>query len=167
MIARPFGVFCGAVGVVLACDGSQPVDEPQALASAGAVTVVAAYAPEPITPDVAALYFTLRNEGLEDDRLLAVEVEVAERATVHRQMTDGMMGRMEPVDSLELPAGQTVALVPGGLHIMLEDVRRAYRVGDSLRVTLTLERAGTLQFAAPVIPYEEIDRHASSHDANH
>ena len=167
MIFRPVAILGAAVGAALACHGPERQDEPRVLASAGEVAVVDAYAPEPITPDVAALYFTLRNEGLAGDRLLAVEVDVAARATVHRQATDGAMGRMEPVDSLEVPAEQMLALMPGGLHVMLEEVRRVYRAGDSLRVTLTLDRAGTLRFAAPIIPYEEIDRHVRKHDAKH
>lgn len=166
MIARVCGTIVVATFAVLGCDGSRRGGDPHVLASAGQIVVLAGFAPEPVTPDVAALYFTLRNDGPRTDRLLAVGVEVAERATIHRQAADGMTTRMEPVASLELPAKQTVALTPGGLHVMLEDVRQAYEAGDSLLVTLTLERAGTLEFVAPVISYAEVDHQARGRHEN-
>ena len=49
---------------------------------------------------------------------------------------------MRPISSLDLPAGEAVALEPGGYHIMLIDLVAPLVAGDTLEVTLTFERAG-------------------------
>lgn len=57
---------------------------------------------------------------------------------------------MEPVDSIELPAGEAVALEPGGFHIMLLDLAEPLELGQSIEVTLTFEKAGDKTVTADV-----------------
>ena len=49
---------------------------------------------------------------------------------------------MRQLESLELPAKQTVKLEPGGLHIMLLDLKNPLKLGDKVPLRLTLQRAG-------------------------
>ena len=49
--------------------------------------------------------------------------------------------RMRPVARLDLPAGKPVRLTPGGLHIMLIDVKQPFKTGDQVPLTLTVQRA--------------------------
>ncbi len=55
------------------------------------------------------------------------------------------MGAMEmvPVDKIELPAGEAVALAPGGLHIMLLDLAKPLELGETFTITLTFESGAT------------------------
>jgi copper(I)-binding protein len=62
-------------------------------------------------------------------------------------MSGGMMG-MRPIDSLTLPAGEEVALEPGGYHIMLIDLAEPIEEGDTVPVTLTFENAGEIEVEA-------------------
>jgi hypothetical protein len=55
-------------------------------------------------------------------------------------MEDGVM-RMRPVGRIELPAGATVKLAPGGLHVMLVDLRQPLKPGDKVPLTLTVQRS--------------------------
>jgi copper(I)-binding protein len=59
--------------------------------------------------------------------------------------TTGGMGtemmEMRPVEAIELPAGETVSLEPGGYHIMLIDLAEPLTVGTTIDVTLTFETA--------------------------
>ena len=66
--------------------------------------------------------------------------------------TDDGHGGMEmrPVDRITIPADGTRILKPGGYHIMLIDLARALRVGDTFPVTLRFERAGTVKVTAEV-----------------
>jgi copper(I)-binding protein len=57
---------------------------------------------------------------------------------------------MSPVDSIEVPAGGTAKLAPGGLHIMLFDLAAPLVEGDTLELTLEFEEAGDIEVAAPV-----------------
>lgn len=64
-------------------------------------------------------------------------------------MGGGMMS-MQPVEAIEVPANGSVALEPGGFHIMLLDVKKVLAVGDTIEVTLTFEKAGEVQTTAEV-----------------
>ena len=68
------------------------------------------------------------------------------------ETTMGGMGQMtmQPIDSLELPAGETVALEPGGYHIMLIDLVAPLETGQEIEVTLTFENAGERTITVPV-----------------
>jgi hypothetical protein len=58
--------------------------------------------------------------------------------------------RMRPVETLALPAGATLAMKPGGLHIMLIHLKRALRPGDRVPLTLTFEHGAALTLKVPV-----------------
>ncbi len=64
-------------------------------------------------------------------------------------MGGGMMS-MQPVESIDVPANGSVALEPGGFHIMLLDVKKVLAVGDTIEVTLTFEKAGEVEATAEV-----------------
>jgi len=97
-----------------------------------------------------AAYLDLRNGGRDPDRLLGVESSVAERTELHESVLDGDVMRMRRVDGVDLPPGEAVRLAPGGLHIMLLDLRRSLEVGDTLTLTLTFRNAPSLSVAVPV-----------------
>lgn len=92
---------------------------------------------------VAGGYVTLRNEGDTADRLIGGSSEIAERFEVHSmEMVDGV-ARMAPVEGgLEIPPGETVALAPGGYHIMFMGLERPLAEGEGFEGTLVFERAG-------------------------
>jgi copper(I)-binding protein len=64
--------------------------------------------------------------------------------------TSGDMMGMEPVARLEIPAGGTVQLAPGGYHIMLIGLTKDLNVGDTVQVTLKFEKAGDVTVTAQV-----------------
>lgn len=74
-------------------------------------------------------------------RLVEVKTPVAAVAEIHEMsMVDNVM-RMRPVAALDLPAGKTVELKPGGYHLMLLDLKRAIKEGEEVPLTLVLEGA--------------------------
>ena len=87
-------------------------------------------------------YLTITNAGDTPDTLTAVEVEGA-IASIHTTTTNSAgVAKMAPVESLEVPAHGTVTLAPRAMHIMLMDLAKPLRVGDSLPATLVFEKAG-------------------------
>ena len=75
----------------------------------------------------------------EDDELVAASVDpsIAGTVEVHEvAMQDGAM-RMQEVAGIPLPAGEAVALEPGGYHLMLLDMPRVLAAGTEVDVTLT------------------------------
>ncbi|WP_372527000.1 copper chaperone PCu(A)C [Piscinibacter sp.] len=88
-----------------------------------------------------AAYFSLDNRGA-GDRLLAVSAPVSARAELHSMTMDGGVMRMRQLDAIDVPAGKTVELKPGGLHVMLLGLKAPLKAGDSFLMTLKFEKAG-------------------------
>jgi periplasmic copper chaperone A len=72
-------------------------------------------------------------------RLVDVSSPVAGLAELHEMSVDRDVMRMRPVAGIDLPAGTTVALKPGGYHVMLMDLRRPLGNGQRVPVTLVFE----------------------------
>lgn len=87
-------------------------------------------------------------------RLVAASSPVAGRVEIHEMAMEGGVMKMRQIPGLDLPAGKTVELKPGGLHLMLMDLKAPLKDGETVPLTLTVERAGkpaeTLQLQAPV-----------------
>ena len=81
----------------------------------------------------------MRLTAAQKSRVVQVTSPVAGTAGIHEMsMVDNMM-RMRPVDALELPAGKTVELKPGGFHVMLLDLKQTIKEGDVVPLTLVVE----------------------------
>lgn len=76
-----------------------------------------------------------------DEILVFKEVtgDVAERIEIHDHIHDNGVMRMRKVDYLEIPAGETLMLKPGGKHIMLYERNRDMHPGESYDFTLSFE----------------------------
>jgi copper(I)-binding protein len=77
----------------------------------------------------------------EGTRLVGVVSPVAGVAEVHEMKMEGDVMKMRAVTGLDLPAGQTVELTPGGYHVMLMDLKAALRANQSIPVTLLFKNA--------------------------
>lgn len=102
---------------------------------------------------VAAGYLTITNSGKAPDRLVGGTAVAAGTLEIHDMtMTDGIM-RMRRLDAgLELKPGQTVALKPGGLHVMFMDLKAPLKQGEKVKGTLVFEKAGTVEIEYEVAP---------------
>jgi hypothetical protein len=100
--------------------------------------------PTPPVAAVGAAYFTLDNSQGQDERLLSAEADVAATAELHAHSMEGNMMKMHKVDAVEVPAGQTVAFAPGGLHVMLIGLKAPLVEGNTFPLTLHFEHAGAV-----------------------
>ncbi|MCR0982649.1 copper chaperone PCu(A)C [Roseomonas populi] len=89
-------------------------------------------------------FLTLRNTGSQPDRLVSASSPAARAVELHTTVRDGDVMRMQPVQAIEVPAGGSVTLRPGGLHVMLVGLAQAAQPGSSVPLTLTFERAGAV-----------------------
>jgi copper(I)-binding protein len=64
-------------------------------------------------------------------------------------MQDGMM-QMRRVGKIELPAGATIGLQPGGLHVMLIGLQQKLVPGEEVPITLLFEDGSKQQIDVPV-----------------
>lgn len=97
-----------------------------------------------------AAYLVIHNSGNVPDRLVGVRAEGAGAVELHRAEEKGGMMTMAPVEAIEIPAGGTAQLAPGGFHIMLFDLAAPLAEGDTLTLTLEFEQAGEIGVEAEV-----------------
>ena len=74
-------------------------------------------------------------------RLVGASSPVAGVVEVHEMKMDGDIMRMRAVPVLELPAGQTVQLKPGGYHVMLMELKQGLPKDSTVPLTLRLQDA--------------------------
>ena len=110
----------------------------------GALTVSRPYAraTAPGQP-VGGGFMTIANKGA-DDRLLSATAKVAKSVELHSMSMEGDVMRMRQVEGIALPAGQSVELKPGALHMMFMGLKAPLKAGDKVPVTLKFEKAGDL-----------------------
>ncbi|MCX7566874.1 copper chaperone PCu(A)C [Sulfitobacter sp. F26169L] len=98
------------------------------------------------TAKVGGGYMTLENTSDTADTLLEVRVAKIPRVELHLTETDeNGVARMTKQDGIPIPAGETVTLKPGGLHVMFMGLDgNPFKVGDKVDATLVFETAGEL-----------------------
>ena len=74
-------------------------------------------------------------------RLVGIKTDAAAVAEVHEMTMDKDVMRMRPIPVLDLPAGQTVSLKPGGYHVMLMNLKEPLPVDSHVQLTLLFEDA--------------------------
>ena len=120
-----------------------------ALTQTGQLEVSDAWArATPAKAENGVAYLTIRTPT--PDRLVSVSSPVAKTAELHTMEMAGMVMKMRPLAGLDIPAGQSVTLKPGGEHIMLMGLNGRLREGQSFPLTLTFEKAGAREVTVPV-----------------
>jgi copper(I)-binding protein len=74
-----------------------------------------------------------------DATLIDASTPSAKFVEIHEMKKEGDVMKMKAIDKLALPAGKSVALTPGGYHMMLFDLKGQLNVGDVVPLTLTFE----------------------------
>lgn len=111
---------------------------------------------------VASAYMELTSPT--DIALISVASPAAGRVELHAVTTEDGVMKMRPVGRVELPAGKAVKLAPGGLHVMLEDLKRPLKAGETVPLTLTIQRA---DFSRAVFTIEAEARSATAARSPH
>ena len=129
----------------------------------GSLTIEQPWA-RPTIAKTGAAYFTVRNDGASDDALLSIESDVSIRVEVHEMKMDGAVMRMRAVEQLSVPAGRSVALAPGGYHVMLIGLKAPLKEGETFPMKLVFEKAGTAEVTVKVATPEEMRKGQSMPD---
>jgi periplasmic copper chaperone A len=96
-------------------------------------------------------YMTITNKGSAPDTVNCVSSDSSAQCQIHTMTMDGGVMKMRPVEGgLEIKPGETVTLKPGGLHIMLLDLKHPLEAGQNLKATLKFDHAGTVDVEYPI-----------------
>ncbi|MBI5165647.1 MAG: copper chaperone PCu(A)C [Magnetospirillum sp.] len=97
-----------------------------------------------------AAFVTVYNGGNAPDRLVGVASPVAPDVMVHRSFEEDGTMKMEHVAAIPIANGQRIEMKPGGLHIMLVNLKQPLKKGDQFPLSLTFERGGTKETTVTV-----------------
>jgi len=97
-------------------------------------------------------FMQLRNADRTADRVIGASSPVAGRVEMHVTIREGDVMRMRQVESFEIPAGGSFELKPGGAHLMLMGLTQPLKEGESVPLTLELEKGGELRLEMRVAP---------------
>ncbi len=121
------------------------------IAHAGNIMIENAWAmPASDTSKPGAVMMTIKNNGSDADSLVSVETGVAGMAQVHNSKEKGGKMRMRRMQAMEVPGGKSVTFVHDGTHIMLMNLNGPLDAGQTIKVTLTFEKAGKMEIDVPV-----------------
>ena len=100
-------------------------------------------------------YLMIVNNGTTDDSLLAVQADFP-KVQLHLSEEKDGIAKMIHVDKIDIPAGQSVELMPGGLHVMFMGLNGdPLEEGEEIKATLVFEHAGEVDVVFNVEPRSE------------
>lgn len=106
-------------------------------------------------------YFSVTNTGTTSDRLTGVRADFPKVALHTTEETDGV-ARMIHVDAIDIPAGETVTLAPGGFHVMFMGLEGdPFDAGEEIPATLIFENAGEIDVVFSV------EERSQAHEMDH
>jgi periplasmic copper chaperone A len=140
LMKKIIGAFCGLAFIMAFGVASLHAEE----IKAGDLVITQAWSrATPGGAKVGGGYLTIENRGSTPDRLIGGSADAAAKVQVHEMAMNGGVMTMRRLDSgLVIEPGKTVKLAPGGLHLMLLDLKGPLKEGDRLPVTLEFEKAG-------------------------
>ena len=106
-----------------------------------------------------AAYLSLTNKGTALDKLVSASSPVAGKTQIHQTTDEGGVMKMHEVAGIELAPGATVALKPGGYHIMLLGLKQTLDEGRHIPLTLTFTKGGSIDVEV------DVERKPSEHGA--
>ncbi|WP_367363912.1 copper chaperone PCu(A)C [Candidatus Tisiphia endosymbiont of Nedyus quadrimaculatus] len=105
-------------------------------ASTASIKILNAWARDSATNN-SAIYFEIFNDSDLDYNLVNVSSDIANKVELHKSFVDEKgVSRMVKLDKLVIPAKSSAILQPGGMHIMLLDIKTILKVGDHFDLSL-------------------------------
>lgn len=100
----------------------------------------------------AAGYVTLRNDGEQSVDLVDISSNDYAMVMLHQTVSNGSTQQMVMVHQATVPAHGTLAIAPGGYHLMLEHAKHKVAPGDTVHMKLKFSDGTTLDTAFAVKP---------------
>jgi copper(I)-binding protein len=119
------------------------------------LTASGAWVREPVPGrTVTAAFVVIENTGATDLQVVSAACDAAGTVELHEMVRSGDMMKMAPVKSIVVPAKGKVELKPGGLHMMLFELKKPLKDGDTVNLTLTTDAGATVHAAAAVKKFQ-------------
>jgi periplasmic copper chaperone A len=94
-------------------------------------------------------FMKIENKGAADT-LISASSPISGDVQLHEMAMDGNVMKMRQVKDIVVPAGGTVELKPGGMHIMFMNIKAPLKAGEAVPVKLKFAKAGEVEVKMPV-----------------
>lgn len=95
-------------------------------------------------------FMVIRNAGPSEVRVVKASNPAARLTELHTHLNEGGVMKMRPVKDIPVPAGGEAVLKPGGLHVMLIEMKSPLKEGDTVPITLGLDDGSSKEISVPV-----------------
>ncbi|MFN4325067.1 MAG: copper chaperone PCu(A)C [Azonexus sp.] len=96
-------------------------------------------------------FMVIKNQGDKDIKLVKAANPVSKVTELHTHLSEGGVMKMRPVPAIDIKAHGEAVLKPGGLHVMLIDLKAPMKEGDVVPITLTFDDGSSKQVDARVV----------------
>ena len=96
-------------------------------------------------------FMVIKNNGDKDVKVLKADNPVSKVTELHTHLHEGGVMKMRPVSAIEVKAKGEAVLKPGGLHVMMIDLKAPMKEGDIVPITLTFDDGSSKQVDAKVV----------------
>lgn len=99
---------------------------------------------------VTGAFMTFKNTGDKDHKIVKADNAASRVTELHTHTNEGGMMKMRQVKDIEIKAKGEAALKPGGLHIMLIDLKQSLKEGENIDMTVSFEDGSSKKVSAPI-----------------
>jgi copper(I)-binding protein len=99
---------------------------------------------------VAGGFMKIENKSGPADQLVSASSPIAGEVQLHEMSMEGSVMKMRQVKDIAVPAGGSVELKPGGLHLMFINIKAPLAAGETVPVKLKFAKAGEVEVSMPV-----------------
>lgn len=96
-------------------------------------------------------FMVIRNGGDKDVKVVKASNPASKVTELHTHLNEGGVMKMRPVPAIEVKAKGEAVLKPGGLHVMLIDLKAPMKEGDVVPITLGFDDGSSKQVDAKVV----------------
>jgi copper(I)-binding protein len=96
-------------------------------------------------------FMVIKNNGDKDVKVLKADNPASKVTELHTHLNEGGVMKMRPVPAIEVKAKGEAVLKPGGLHVMLIDLKAPMKEGDVVPITLTFDDGSSKKVDAKVV----------------
>lgn len=138
-------ILAGLLGAALHCGIAHAVGAADQISVSDAYIRLA-----PPNAMATGAYMVIRNAGPREVRVVKASSTVSRITELHTHLNEGGVMKMRQVKDIPVPAGGEAVLKPGGLHVMLIEMRLPLRAGDAVPITLGLDDGSSKVISVPV-----------------
>lgn len=95
-------------------------------------------------------FMVIKNSGAKEVKVVKADNPASKVTELHTHLNDGGVMKMRPVKDIPVKAKGEAVLKPGGLHVMLIDMKAPMKEGDIIPITLTFDDGSSKKVDVPV-----------------